>query len=338
MTDTTPPTRTLGQAGLSVPALGLGCMGMSDFYGATPDDIPEALATIHRALDLGVSFLDTADMYGQGANEELVGRAIAGRRDQVVLATKFGIVRKPDDPTFRGVDGSPAYVRSACEASLRRLRVEHIDLYYQHRVDPRVAIEETVGAMAGLVQEGKVRHLGLSEASASTLRRAAAVHPIAALQSEWSLFSRDIESAIVPTCRELGIGIVAYSPLGRGLLTGTITSPGTLPTEDFRRNAQPRFQGDNFRHNLALVEVVRSIAAQKGCTPGQVALAWVLARGPDVVPIPGTRRRRYLEENVAALDVRLDAEDIRRLNDLEPNGSRYADMAFLGGETPPQPR
>ncbi|HEY8547688.1 MAG TPA: aldo/keto reductase [Acidimicrobiales bacterium] len=324
-------TRALGRSGLTVSAEGLGCMGMSAFYG--PADEAEGIATIHRALDLGVTFLDTADMYGVGANETLVGKAIAGRRDEVVLATKFGILLDPARPTWRGVRGDPEYVRQACDASLQRLGVDHIDLYYQHRPDPRVPIEETVGAMAELVAAGKVRHLGLSEASAATIRRAVAVHPIAALQSEWSIFSRDIEATIVPTCRELGVGIVPYSPLGRGLLTGAFTSTGDLAADDYR-HTQPRFQGDNLAANLALVDVVREIAAAKGVTPGQVALAWVLARGDDVVPIPGTKRRRYLEENAAAVDVALTAGELARLDGLTPAGDRYPDMAFVAGETP----
>lgn len=324
-------TRALGRSGLTVSAEGLGCMGMSAFYG--PTDEAEGIATIQRALDLGVTFLDTADMYGIGANEILVGKAIAGRRDEVVLATKFGIVLDPAQPTYRGVRGDPDYVRQACDASLARLGVDHIDLYYQHRPDPTVPIEETVGAMASLVEAGKVRHLGLSEASEGTIRRAVAVHPIAALQSEWSVFSRDIEAAIVPTCRELGIGLVPYSPLGRGLLTGAYTSTSELADDDFRRS-QPRFQGDNLATNLALVDVVRDLAAAKGVTAGQVALAWVLAQGDDVAPIPGTKRRRYLEENAAAVDVELTPDDLARLDSLIPAGDRYADMAFIAGETP----
>jgi aryl-alcohol dehydrogenase-like predicted oxidoreductase len=291
------------------------------------------VATIHRAIELGASFLDTSDMYGIGANEELVGKAIADRRDQVVLATKFGIERRRDDPTVRRINGRPEYVQQACHASLRRLGLDHIDLYYLHRVDPEVPIEVTVGAMAELVAAGKVGHLGLSEASARTIRRAVAVHPIAALQSEWSLFSREIENEIVPTCRELGVGLVPYSPLGRGLLTGTITTTAGLADNDFRRLGQPRLQGDNLDHNLQLVEIVKDVAARHGCTPGQVALAWVLARGEDVVPIPGTRRRRYLEENVAAAGVTLDAQDLDRLASLEPAGDRYADMAMVRGDT-----
>ncbi|MDQ1391095.1 MAG: hypothetical protein QOF30_72 [Acidimicrobiaceae bacterium] len=326
-------TRTLGRSGLTVSAQGLGCMGMSDFYGATAEDDPESVATIHRALDLGITLLDTADMYGFGANEELVGKAIADRRDHVVLATKFGIVRKASDARFRGVSGRPEYVRQACDASLRRLGVDHIDLYYQHRIDPDVAIEETVGAMAELVTEGKVGHLGLSEASPRTIRRAVAVHPIAAVQSEWSLFTRGIEKDVVPTCRELGVGMVAYSPLGRGLLTGTIASPTDLADDDFRRIGQPRFHGANFEHNVTLVEIVKTIASEKGCAPGQIALAWVHAQGEDVVPIPGTRRRRYLEQNVGALDISLTAHELAQLDSLRAAGDRYADMSFVQGDT-----
>jgi len=326
--------RSLGTSGLVVSAEGLGCMGMSEFYG--PGDETESVATIRRALDLGVTFLDTADMYGPFLNEELVGRAIAGRRDEVVLATKFGIVRTAD-PRERSFRGDAAYVRQACESSLGRLGVDHIDLYYQHRSDPGVPIEETVGAMAELVAEGKVRFLGLSEASPATLRRASAVHPIAALQSEWSLWSRDIEAEVVPTARELGIGIVAYSPLGRGFLTGDITSPEDFAGGDFRK-FQPRFTGDNFTHNLALVDRVRELAAAKGCTAGQLALAWVLSRGDDVVPIPGTKRRSYLEQNAAAADVVLDAADLSAIAEVFPPdvtaGSRYPDMSSISVATP----
>jgi len=318
-------------AELEVSSIGLGCMGMSEFYG--PGDEAESIATIHRALDLGVTLLDTADMYGHGANEELVGRAIADRREQVVLATKFGIVRDPANPAARGVNGRPEYVRASCDGSLRRLGVDHIDLYYQHRVDPSVPIEETVGAMAELVQAGKVRYLGLSEAGAETIRRAHAVHPIAALQSEYSLWSRDLEAEVLPAIRELGIGLVAYSPLGRGFLTGAITSPEDFAPDDFRRN-NPRFQGENFKRNLELVERVRELAAEKDCTPAQLALAWVLHRGEDVVPIPGTKRRRYLEENVAAAEVTLSEEELARIEEVAPPGAaageRYADMSPIG--------
>jgi aryl-alcohol dehydrogenase-like predicted oxidoreductase len=328
----TVPTRTLGRTGPTVSAEGLGCMGMSFAYG-TPDRA-EAEATLARALDLGITFLDTADMYGRGHNEQLVGEAIASRRDEVVLATKFGIRPDPDAPGGRSVRGDAAYVREACDASLGRLGVDHIDLYYQHRPDVRVPIEETVGAMAELVAAGKVRHLGLSEASADTLRRAAAVHPIAALQSEWSIFSRDIEDEIVPACRELGIGLVPYSPLGRGLLTGAVSSLDELEDTDFRRTV-PRFQGDNLDHNLALVAVVREVAEAHGATPGQVALAWLSAQGDDVVPIPGTKRRTYLEENVAALDLALTAEDLERLGGLTPAGARSLQPNWTNLDTPP---
>jgi len=314
--------RSLGA--LKVSALGLGCMGMSEFYG--PGDEAEAIATIHRALDLGVTLLDTADMYGVGRNEELVGRAIRGRREQVVLATKFGNVRAPDG-SFVRIDGRPEYVRAACEESLRRLGVETIDLYYQHRVDPNTPIEDTVGAMAELVRAGKVRYLGLSEAAPETIRRAHAVHPITALQTEYSLWSRDPEDAILPTVRALGIGFVAYSPLGRGFLTGQIKRIEDLAADDYRRNS-PRFQGENFARNLALVAEVEAMAREKGCTPAQLALAWVLAQGQDIVPIPGTKRRRYLEENLGALAVQLDAQDLERINRILPPGAaagtRYA--------------
>jgi aryl-alcohol dehydrogenase-like predicted oxidoreductase len=317
--------RVLGRGGLKVSALGLGCMGMSEFYGAS--DNAESLATIRRALDLGVTFLDTADMYGVGRNEELVGRAIAGRREEVVLATKFGNVRGADGSRL-GISGQPDYVRSACEASLRRLGVEVIDLYYQHRVDPQTPIEETMGAMAELVREGKVRHLGLSEAAPQTIRRAHRVHPIAALQTEYSLWSRDPEDEILPLLRELGIGFVPYSPLGRGFLTGRFRRPEDLPEDDFRRHS-PRFSGENFQRNLDLVAKVEEIAREKGCRVSQVALAWVLAQGDDVVPIPGTRHVRYLEENVGALDVRLSDEDLRRIDAAFPKGAaageRYAE-------------
>jgi aryl-alcohol dehydrogenase-like predicted oxidoreductase len=320
-------TRALGSGGLEVSAEGLGCMGMSEFYGSA--DEAEAAATIERALELGVTFLDTADMYGPFINEELVGKAIAGRRDDVVLATKFGNVRGPNGERL-GVCGDPEYVRDACEASLRRLGVETIDLYYQHRVDPKVPIEETVGAMAELVTQGKVRHLGLSEAAPETIRRAHATHPIAALQTEYSLWSRDPEDEILPTLRELGIGFVPYSPLGRGFLTGRFRSADDLPEDDFRR-VNPRFEGENFERNLELVSRVEEIATEKGVTAGQLALAWVLAQGDDVAPIPGTKHRHYLEENVAATEIELSEEELRRIDEVAPKGvaagDRYADMS-----------
>ena len=316
-------TRKLGTQGLQVSTLGLGCMGMSEFYGQA--DEAESVATIHRALSLGINFLDTADMYGVGRNEELVGRAIHGRRDQVLLASKFGNVRGPEGE-FLGVNGRPDYVKRACDASLRRLRVDHIDLYYQHRVDPHTPIEETVGAMSELVQQGKVRFLGMSEAAPATIRRAAKVHPISALQTEYSLWSRDPEGEILDTCRELGIGFVAYSPLGRGFLTGRFTTPEDIAEDDWRRR-HPRFQGENFTRNLRLAATVKQIAGEIGCSPAQLALAWVLAQGEDVVPIPGTKRIRYLEDNAGALGLTLDRERLSRLDAAfpvgVPAGARY---------------
>jgi aryl-alcohol dehydrogenase-like predicted oxidoreductase len=308
--------RKLGRAELEVSALGLGCMGMSEFYAGRVEE--ESIATIHRALDVGVNFLDTADMYGPFTNEELVGRAIKGRREEVVLATKFGNMRGGAGE-FLGVNGRPEYVRAACEASLGRLDVETIDLYYQHRVDPNTPIEETVGEMSRLVEEGKVRYLGLSEAAAETIRRAHAVHPITALQTEYSLWSREPEDGLLEVCRELGIGFVPYSPLGRGFLTGQIKSFDDLAPDDYRRHA-PRFQGENFQKNLELVARIEEIAAEKHCTPAQLALAWVLAQGPEIVPIPGTKRRKYLEENVAALEVEITTADLKRIDEIAPKG------------------
>ena len=322
------PKRNLG--GLEVSAQGLGCMSMSNFpYG--PFDEDEAVATINRALELGVDFFDTADVYGGGQNEELVGRVLKPRRDEVVLATKFGNVLR--DGKIGVVDGTPEYVPQACDASLKRLGLDHIDLYYLHRPDTNTPIEDTVGAMAELITAGKVSYLGLSEASASTVRRACAVHPIAALQSEWSLFTRDLEKDVIPACRENGVALVPFSPLGRGMLTGTITSLDELGERDFRRT-NPRFAEENFDANLELVDVVKKIAAERGCTPGQVALAWLYAQGDDIVPIPGTKRRKYLEENVAAFDITLTADDLKALGEIKAHGPRHADMNFVNRDTP----
>ena len=318
-------TRQLGRSGLTVSALGLGCMGMSNFYGGQDD--AESTRTLHRALELGITFFDTADMYGPYKNEELVGRAFKGKRDSVIIATKFGILRDPSDPTKRGISGRPEYVQSACEASLKRLGTDHIDLYYQHRVDPNTPIEETVGAMSRLVEEGKVRFLGLSEAAPATVRRAVAVHPIAALQTEYSLWSREPEDEILPIVRELGVGFVPYSPLGRGFLTGQIKRFEDLAEDDYRRHT-PRFQGENFQKNLDLVARINDLASQKHCTASQLALAWVLAQGEEIVPIPGTKRVKYLEENLGALEVELTQNELAQLDEIAPKGAAAAGLRY----------
>jgi aryl-alcohol dehydrogenase-like predicted oxidoreductase len=315
--------RKLGTQGLDTSAMGLGCMGMSDFYGDRSDH-GESVATIHRALELGVNFLDTADMYGPHTNEQLVGKAIKGKREQFIIATKFGLVRDPNDPLKRGINGRPEYVRASVEGSLKRLDIDTIDLYYQHRVDTNTPIEETVGAMADLVREGKIKYIGLSEAGPETLRRASAVHPISALQTEYSLWSREPEDEIIPACRALGIGFVPYSPLGRGFLTGAFKSIEDFRSDDFRRSS-PRFQGENFEKNLELVRHVQALAADKGCTPSQLALAWVMARGDDMVPIPGTKRRQFLEENIGAINVTLTPADLARIDEIAPKGAAAGD-------------